>query len=60
MWTLSFPVVTQSDAPLMVFSLLGRIEKIQTLLATKAAVLNSVESTANKSPLHVGASTGFD
>ena len=60
MWTLSFPVVTQSDAPLMVFSLLGRIENIQALLATKAAVLNSVESTANKSPLHVGASTGFD
>ena len=60
MWTLSFPVVTQSNAPIVVFSSLGSIEKIQAWLATKAAVLNSVESTANKSPLHVGASNGFD
>lgn len=55
MWTLSFPVVTQPDAPIVVFASLGSIEKIQALLATKAALLNSVESTANKSPLHVRA-----
>ena len=60
MWTLSFPVVTQTNAPIAVFSSLGSIEKIQALLAAKAAVLNSVESTANKSPLHVGASTALD
>ncbi len=60
MWTLSFPIVTQSNAPILVFSSLGSVEKIQALLATKAAVLNSIDSTANKSPLHVGASTHFD
>ena len=60
MWTLSFPVVTQSDAPIIVFSSLGSIEKIQALVATKAAVLNSIDSTANKSPLHVSASTISD
>ena len=59
MWTLSFPVVTHTNVPILVLSSLGSIKKIQALLATKAAVLKSVDSTVNKSPLHVGASTGL-
>ena len=54
MWTLSFPVVTQTSCPMLVLTSLGSIEKVQGLLATNAAVLNAIDIIANKSPLHVG------
>lgn len=57
MWTLSFPVVTQSGCPMLVHTSLGSIEKVQRLLATNAAVLNAIDIIASKSPLHVSAAT---
>ena len=53
MWKLSVPVVTQTTAPLLVFTSLGDIKKIQTLLGTNEGFLNGVDAVANKSPLHV-------
>ncbi len=54
MWTLSFPVVTQTSCPMLVLTSLGSIEKIQGLLAANAVVLNAIDIIASKSPLHVG------
>ena len=54
MWTLNFPVITQSSCPMIVHTSLGSIEDVQGLLATDAAVLNAVDIIASKSPLHVG------
>ena len=54
MWTLSFPVVTQTSCPMLVLTSMGSIEKVQGLLATDAAVLNAIDIIASKSPLHVG------
>ena len=55
MWTLSFPAVTQTSCSMLVLTSLGSIEEVQKLLATNAAVLNAVDITASKSPLHVSA-----
>lgn len=53
MWTLSFPAVTLSSCPMLVLTALGSIEKVRSLLATNAAVLNAIDIIASKSPLHV-------
>ena len=54
MWTLNFPVITQTSCPMIVHASLGSIEDVQGLLATDAAVLNAIDIISSKSPLHVG------
>lgn len=54
MWKLSVPVVTQTTAPMMVFTSLGDTGKIQALLGADDGCLNAIDSVANKSALHVG------
>ncbi|KAL9613335.1 MAG: hypothetical protein Q9167_002096 [Letrouitia subvulpina] len=53
MWKLSVPVVTQTTAPMMVFTSLGDTGKIQALLGSDDGCLNAIDSVANKSALHV-------
>ena len=59
MWKLNFPVVTQSASPMFIFTSLGNTEMIQALLGTNAAIINAIEATASKSPLHVRITEDF-
>ena len=53
MWTLSFPIVTQSATPLVIYTSLGNMTKVQSLLSSKEGTVNTIDATASKSPLHV-------
>ena len=57
MWTLSFPIVTQSATPVVIYVSLGNMTKVQSLLASREGTINTIDATASKSPLHVSAPT---
>ena len=58
MWKLSVPVVTETTAPMLVFTSLGDTRKIQALLGSDDGILNAVDAVANKSALHVSECKG--
>ncbi|KAL6716981.1 hypothetical protein ACLMJK_004895 [Lecanora helva] len=53
MWTLSFPVVTQSATPVVIQVSLGNVFGVQSLLSSREATINTIDVIASKSPLHV-------
>lgn len=53
MWTLSFPVVTQTATPVVIYVSLGDMNKVHSLLASKEGTINTIDAVASKSPLHV-------